>query len=310
MNFTARPISLHDLVSASIAGAISKTKLAEEARRQQAQHAEHSKYCEKCHEEGDGCRCDKTASASTVSTEYVEKLAGALDYLADTYSKMASTQEPGKGPGALTVTEAIDGPPVSENQGQATPQNVVPMQPGQEKVLPKEPPTAMATNYNDPPGGGAVTPQKVAEDLATANLAKVASLFGGTLEEANLARLRKLAGDAADGTDARISAGSATPPDASAAGQPGGAPAGGQPKGPTHLIGTNEAAQNYTRGQAYDNRKKDMQQWLKEPMNSATHDRTLQNAFNRTSEAGPKIANVTAAQALLAKLAEQVGDGA
>ena len=49
---------------------------------------------------------------------------------------------------------------------------------------------------------------------------------------------------------AQISAGKAVPPDTSASGQPGGEPVGGAPQGPTSLVGSNEAAQNYTKGQS------------------------------------------------------------
>jgi hypothetical protein len=132
---------------------------------------------------------------------------------------------------------------------------------------------------------------KVAEDLLAANLARMGI---------------KVAEDAIN--PAHISAGPAVPPDTSASGQPGGEPAGGAPQGPTGLIGSNQAAINYTRGQAYENRKTDMKKWLTEPMDSAAHDNTLQVAFDHTREAGPKVASTktAAARALLEKLAQEV----
>jgi len=127
---------------------------------------------------------------------------------------------------------------------------------------------------------------------------------------ANLSRLGiKLAEDAIN--PAHISAGPAEAPKATEAGQDGGEPVGGAPKGPTSLIGSNESAINFTRGQAYANRKADMKQWLSEPMDSAAHDNTLQVAFSHTSEAGPKVASAgntktAAARALFQKLVEEV----
>lgn len=90
---------------------------------------------------------------------------------------------------------------------------------------------------------------------------------------------------------AQITAGAAVPPETSAAGEAGGQPAGGAPQGPTGLVGSNESAQNYTRGQAYGNRKEDLKKYYNEPAMSAQHDSVLQDAFTHTSQAGPKIAS-------------------
>lgn len=107
---------------------------------------------------------------------------------------------------------------------------------------------------------------------------------------ANLERLGiKLAEDAIN--PAQISAGPAIPPDTSAAGQPGGSPAGGAPMGPSGLVGSNQAAIAYTRGQSYANRKEDLKKYFTEPALSAAHDNTLQVAFDNTSAAGPKVAS-------------------
>lgn len=96
---------------------------------------------------------------------------------------------------------------------------------------------------------------------------------------------------------AHISAGAAVEPDTSASGQPGGQPVGGAPQGPTGLIESNAAAENYTRGQAYANRKEDLKKYFDEPAMSAQHDNVLQVAFEHTSQAGPKIASADAKEA-------------
>ena len=315
MNGFAGRATLQELVNASYAGAISRTKLAAEAKRQMEHKDE--KCCEKCGSaacEGkcsckkcgkEKCACGmggKYASAG-VSSTYAEKLANALDYLADTFAKEAAPNAPpahiteqvqavGHGPGALEVTQATASTSLPDHKGQATPKNVVPMHPGEEKGKPQDlHATAMETNDHDGPGGKGTMPMKVASSLLAGNLARLGV---------------KVAEDAIN--PAKIVAGPAVPPQVSASGEPGGEPAGGMPQGPTNALATNEAAINLTRGQAYANRKVDMQKWLTEPMDSAKHDNTLQVAFDNTAAAGPKVASVktAASRALLEKLAESV----
>jgi hypothetical protein len=93
---------------------------------------------------------------------------------------------------------------------------------------------------------------------------------------------------------AQISAGAAVPPDTSAAGQPGGEPAGGAPKGPTSLIGSNESAQNYTKGQSHGPRREELGKYLKEPALSMAHDSTLRDVLEHTGQAGTKFASADA----------------
>jgi hypothetical protein len=111
---------------------------------------------------------------------------------------------------------------------------------------------------------------------------------------------------------AQISAGPAVPPDTNMAGEPGGTPVGGAPQGPTHLVGSADAARAYSKGQAYANRKQDLAQYFAEPALQAAHDKTLQVAFDNTSNAGPKIASASvktaAARALLSKLASSIDE--
>lgn len=318
MNTAATP-NLQDLVHASISGVMSRTKIAEEAKRQA--HDEPEK-CSKCSKDKEKCSCGGKMASAGVSTAQVTKLAGALDYLADVFSKTATENKPGSGPGALQVTEATASTSLPDHKGQATSKNVVPMHPGEEKVRPTEQSaTALATNDKSPPGAGGKTPEKVAADLAAANIEKVKAAAATpaapakekTAEElyrANLERFGlKLAEDAIN--PAHISAGPAQPPQTSASGQPGGEPAGGAPKGPTSALASNEAAIGLTRGEAYANRKEDMKKWLSEPMDSSKHDSTLQVAFDETSKADPKIGSAqsvktAAARAILEKMAEKV----
>ena len=118
---------------------------------------------------------------------------------------------------------------------------------------------------------------------------------------------------------AQISAGKAVPPDTSAAGESGGEPVGGAPRGPTSLVGSNEAAQNYTKGQSHGPRREELGKYFAEPALSATHDSTLRDVFVHTGQAGTKFASApaaaspvktAAARVLLSKLAADINSGA
>lgn len=160
----------------------------------------------------------------------------------------------------------------------------------------------MATNMNDRPGGSAKAPQKVAEALFAKNLGRlgIKQAAQEDLFAKNLSRLglQKQADDGSGEGGAQISAGAAVPPDASAAGEktlplPANA----------SLVASSEAATNLTRGQAKAQPKRESGQWWDEPSLSAAHDNTLQQAFDNTSAAGPKVASA-ATRAIIEKLAE------
>lgn len=109
---------------------------------------------------------------------------------------------------------------------------------------------------------------------------------------------------------AQISAGPAVPPDTSASGEAGGAPVAGMPQGPHGLIHSNDAAINYKKQTAYSPRKSELAQYFNEPALSSATDKTLNQAFAHTGEAGAKIASAqlvksAAARALLSKLATE-----
>jgi hypothetical protein len=57
------------------------------------------------------------------------------------------------------------------------------------------------------------------------------------------------------------------------------------------LISSNEAAINYTKGQAKEDPKRDVAQVLTEPPLSAAHDKVLERAFDATGRAGVKISS-------------------
>lgn len=77
------------------------------------------------------------------------------------------------------------------------------------------------------------------------------------------------------------------------------------------LISSNEAAINYTKGQAKADPKSDVNKVLTEPALSSAHDDVLQRAFDNTERAGVKISSLmrsAAARALLEKMAEEAAE--
>ena len=105
--------------------------------------------------------------------------------------------------------------------------------------------------------------------------------------------IRKLAEDAIN--PAHISSPASVNP---AAPPPGAAPAGEQvPSEPSDvtsqksMISSNEAAINYTKGQAKADPKKDVNQVLTEPALSSAHDKVLNEVFENTGRAGVKISS-------------------
>lgn len=154
-------------------------------------------------------------------------------------------------------------------------------------------------------GLGGATGGATAGLLAARDKNKEASSVDPRLVDALLA-FKKQAEDAIN--PAQISAGPEVPPGTSAAGEPGGAPAGGLPQGSTSLVESNEAAINYTKGEAKAKSKADLRKVLTEPAMSASTDSTLQKTLDSTDQAGAKISSAiktAAARALLEKLAQE-----
>lgn len=77
------------------------------------------------------------------------------------------------------------------------------------------------------------------------------------------------------------------------------------------LISSNEAAINFTKGQAKADPKSDVNKVLTEPALSSAHDDVLQRAFDNTERAGVKISSLvrsSATRALLEKMAEEAAE--
>ena len=298
--------NLQDLVKEAMEGTAQRVDLSIEATRQHSGQV-------------------KTAAAApqprdVTPTEYVDKLAAALEYLA----KQAEEEGPGHGPGALEVTHARGGENNMTPSGQGKAKEAPPMNPpSASSGEPHDPATGLETNAKtkhpeqpaDPVNGKTASADDIlARNLARMGLAKIAS---PSLLERNMARLglSKVAEDRID--PAQISAGAAksqgaTPPEGAG---PSGVDVPAEPadvNSQKRLISSNEAAINYTKREAKADPKSDAEKLLNEPVLSSSTDSTLQKALEHTNEAGTKISSAksltktAAAQALLQKLAEEV----
>lgn len=334
--------TLQDMVKAAMAGAAERITASDEAVRYGDKIA--SASCKDCGKSD--CKGEEHKTAS-VSTDYAEKFASALEY-ALPFLKEAEVS-PGTGPGALEVSETTRQDKIPEHHGQANAQP--PMRPGEQKAV-AGPANQMANDAHRAPGGSEHQKvaskvlkalSKVAEDkelekketegmnAAQKGLAKAEAAHkeenGEKKEEKKaspdfiegladgLIRFKKEAEDRIN--PAKISGGPAKDSElhTSAAGEAGGAPVGGPPKGPTGLVGSNDSAINYNRAQARAGRKGEMDKYINEPMMSGKNDSTLKDVLTHASAAdGNKFAGAAAhdaavktaaARALLAKLNEE-----
>ena len=290
------------------AGSVSRSSIAQEAQRQ----------LENLDVTTPGQNV-KTAEEQDVqvSGEYARQLASAMDYVADLiktgadlagpYNLSENKVSPGAGPGALKVMESRDGPPISENSGQAK-TNQPPMHPGLERALPsgKDGATQIQTDANHRPGADAEAGWAPMGDHSKLSMAQLIKKTAGAKTSSVASMIRKTAEDAIN--PARISAGAAQAPHTLEAGDAG---PGGENKG---LVPTDpKAVADFTRRQAKAPSKAEMHKYLDEPALSASSDKVLENAFAATNEAGAKISSAqelsktAAARVLFQKLAAGAG---
>lgn len=329
-------VTIHEMVKAAAAGAADHAAVTVEAARQLASHGEAPAVSTKT-------ASAQPANVESIPTDYVEKLANAVEYVLE-HSQIDEEVQPekvatiGEGPNTLPVSQASGGKNTIApgQQGAATPAHQVPKSTG--TVNPGNQPAGPATalETNKPVAGkqkvSAADPQYTAPiaELRKQAAARVvapaqkeasapvatASAVDPRLVDYMLGAVKqagesvKVAEDAIN--PAKISAGSAdsTMLPRSAAGEDGGAPAGGKPQGPTGLVGSNDAARNFTRGDAKAQVKPQLKAVLSEPALSAAHDNVLQKSFTHTGQAGVKIASSVksaAARAVLEKMAEEAG---
>jgi hypothetical protein len=139
-----RTPSLQDLVKEAMEGTAHKVDITVEAAQQLVNQGGAAPASVSTPEQ------EKTASFDLTPNDYIEKLAGALDYLSKEAAGDTAPDGPGKGPNALEVLKAkADGQTFeASGQGKATASsNVPPMSPPmQSSGVAKDPSNAMQTN--------------------------------------------------------------------------------------------------------------------------------------------------------------------
>lgn len=350
-NMAGRPM-LQDLVKAAMTASASRVRVTDEARVQAEKTAEEK--CSDCGLEKHAGKCKSKEASSKLAGQQVEKLAGALDFLAGELEKGAAgmaggynlTEHVQEGPPG--VSQATASTPLPDKKGQGV--RTVPMHPAMQKDLPAEHgQTQMANTQNDAPHLHTKMPANIVNGSKTAGVLDLirSKLASGTAEKketegmaeaerglakaeaahksepenkgkeaapadlaAHMAAHVKQAEDALN--PAKITAGKAVPPETSAAGQPGGQPVGGAPKGPTSHVDSNMAAIKATKGQTHGPRREELKKYFVEPALSAEHDKALSAAFANTGRAGTKLGSAApsvktaAARVLLSKLAADI----
>lgn len=316
MNVSPR-VTIHDMIKAAAAGASQSAEVALEADRYTPTSTVVTK------------QASAYADSDSIPTAYVDKLAEAMEFVVSEMEKDATA---GEGPNALQVTEAPGGknPFQPGNQGHATSANLPPKNPGTYK--PSETPTGPATALEDNTHRKHASPSAAELRKAASKAPEKKEMCSGCGKEKDACSCSKTASatETLGGVDprlidlflttvkeaedainpAKISSGAAVPPETSASGEAGGAPAGGKPQGATNLIASNDAAIKYTKGQAKAAPKADVRKYVTEPALSSAHDKTLNMAFSHTGQAGVKISSIraSAARVLLEKMAAESED--
>ena len=290
MTTVAQP-TLQDMIKAAMEGTVNTVNVAQEAERQYTLHTGQQVS-------------EKTASSSShVSTEYVEKLAAALGFIAEQVKE--GGVGPGEGANALHVMEAKDGKPV-----------LLPGHSGHGKAQGLPAPSVTQTNTvtSGKASNGLKTndktmhPAQPLEPIPNEKAPLKSKHASSDLYEKNLAvlGLKKVAADQASNH-------AGVPSETGAPAEPS------DVNKQKSMISSNEAAIKFTKGQAKADPKKDLNHLFVQPALSAAHDSVLQQAFSHTGEAGVKISaavqtvqeaaiKTAASRALLSNLLKQAAE--
>jgi hypothetical protein len=243
------------------------------------------------------------------SSVFVEKLASAVAHCNEHFLKEAvgkpepapvakpPTTTAGVGIGATALPNTIDTPTSgvqSENTGQAT-NNQPPTVPGSDKASTKDgqtnPGTALETDINAVPGGS--------EDWTNTDKMKQAQVQ-------RILGIMKKAEDAIN--PAKIKGKNSDVPPPATQAEEGVPSQPGEVSKQESMVGSNEAAQNYTKQQAKAVPKARMGEVLSEPAQKKSTDPVLHENLDAASGAGVKLSSVekaAAARSLLQKIAEE-----
>lgn len=307
--------TLQDMLKAAMVGTLSRADLTKEASVQAGNQGEETTKEPKI-----------AASHGYIPTEQITKLADAMDFIAVKVAEEGTNKnQPGTGPGAIDVSAAkSDGENIDAGgMGSATSKHVPPKSPAIQAEVTQsgKANTGLETNDDmshpeqptDPMGNekGKVSSAQVERILKLAQSEGVTKVADDIPIKAirEAVAQTKVAEDAIN--PAQISGGKDVPPDESASEE-------GVPSQPSDvskqekMVASNQAAIDYTKGQAKADPKSDVNKVLTEPALTSSTDKTLQKVLDNTGKAGVKISSavstddvekVAAVRALLNKLA-------
>jgi len=303
---TAQP-NLQQLVKAAMAGTISRADVNAEAARQAGVPT-----------------APPEVKVGHVSTEKVSKLASAVGFLAK-LADQGNIQMPGEGPNALAVMQATsDEANIDAGQsGQATAPHVPPQNPPlqKEEVQVGKADTGLQTNDEmshpeqprDPWANEKATLQNAHTKQSSVRLLDrnyQRLMKFGHVSHVPLREIRKLAEDAIYPASVQAQHHEVPPP--AVAAEQGKVSVPSDVRSQMKMVGSNQAAIDYTKGQAKADPKSDLGKVLNEPALSARHDTVLKKTLDHAGEAGVKISmardidKIAAARAVLANLMDKV----
>jgi len=276
MSTLGRP-ELNDLVKAAMAGTMQRVAAGIEADMQLGVAPQ-----------------TKVANASThIPTEQAAKLASALAYLAGEFEKDA---EESTGPNALPASAATASEPnIDTGEG------------GQASGANQQPKTTSTAALGTLPDNAAMQhPEQPVEPIANQKVAqlhnntvrlqqmlgKQAAAGGAGVTVAEIRQRQKVAEDAIN--PAQISAGTVPngPPEGASASEENVPAVPSDVSSQEQMVASNQAAIDFTKRDAKADPKKDVDQLLSENAQTAATDKTLERVFDRTGEAGAKIASM------------------
>lgn len=310
MNKNASRQSLQAMISRAIDGSMSKTAADKGSTDKKVKDLVSYEMKEHGHiptPSEEAAECEKTAS---VDSDFVTKLASAVEWIAGNLDKIEFPQQgvlskmaeeagspagPGKGPGALEVEKSMDGQQAykkdkPKGEDAAASQAGTPLSTGETSGSK----TQVKNDMHNAPGGGGVKP--------TGRYPEKGPLVAGpSVKTATVAQmiLAKLAGE--DVMKASIDGGGTTSPLAGmgqltsteasqASPSQAGDPVSGYGNQGRRLIQSNQAAIDYTKGDAKGPQKSQLKEVLDEPALTSSTDSKLEENLRNTGKAGVKIA--------------------
>jgi hypothetical protein len=308
------------MVQAAMEGTLTKTAVSAEAARQLAGPPDTPPAEEPPH----------------YSTEYVSKLASALDFVAEQVKQadQGNVQAPGVGPGTLGVlpTTSSEKNIDAGEGGQATAGHVVPKNPATQKEEVQVGKANTGLQTNDDMSHDEQPKQPIQNEKTTlknefakqtdpntkqasfeGNLDRLSRIGEPAVEDVTgvpIGAIRKLAEDAI--YPANVQGVKKENPPAASSAEKGKVPVPKDVRSQMRLVGSNQAAIDYNKGQAKADPKSDLGDVLTEPALSSKTDKVLQKTLDHTGEAGGKISmaqdvtRVNAARAYLSNLMAKV----